>query len=75
MIVLQLPDGTFRFLTTEEAHQTVERLWVLGLTPGAAVCAVRILEALKVPQRLREPVLLDEREAGAARRALDTWGA
>ena len=72
-IVLQLPDGASKVLTLEEAYQTVERLWGLGLdrTPGAVCCAVLILEALQAPKLPATPVLLDEREAGAASRALD----
>ena len=35
------------------------------------LCAVRILEVLQAPELSSMPVLLDEREAGAASRALD----
>jgi hypothetical protein len=71
-IVLQLPDGTSK-VPLEEAYQKVERLWGLGFdrTPGAVRCAVLILEALQAPKLPATPVLLDEREAGAASRALD----
>ena len=71
-IVLQLPDGMSKVLTLEEAYQTVERLWGLGLDrrPGAVLCAVRILEVLRAPELPSMPVWLDEREAGAASRAL-----
>src|SRR3982074_3737580 len=56
-IVLQLPDGMSKVLTLEEAYQTVEQLWGLGLdrTPGAVLCAVRILEVLQAPSWHRCP--------------------
>jgi hypothetical protein len=68
-IVLKLPDGMAKVLTPE-AQQTVERLWYLGRI-CAAICAVRILEALEATELLRKPLLLNEREAGAARQVLD----
>jgi hypothetical protein len=37
----------------------------------AAICAVRILEAFEATELLRKPLLLNEREAGAARQVLD----
>jgi hypothetical protein len=48
-IVLKLPDGMAKVLTPEEAQQTVEPLWNLGLTSGAVIRAVRIFEALEAP--------------------------
>ena len=70
-IVLQLPDGMSKVLTLEEAYQTVERLRGPGLGPDARRCAVRVLEVLQAPELPSMPVVLDEREACAASRALD----
>jgi hypothetical protein len=70
-IVLRFPDHTTRDLTPEEAGRAVEQLWALGLVPGAALCAVQILETLQRPAVWRLPLMLDEREASAARQVLD----
>ena len=71
--MLQLPDGMSKVLTLEKAYQTVERALGPGLGPNARRCALCCADpgSAPGPELSSMPVLLDEREAGAASRALD----
>jgi hypothetical protein len=64
-IVLRLPDGAQAVVTARQARAIADRLWDLGLTPGAAVSATKILDAIQSMPAVRQPIEFDERETHA----------
>ena len=74
-IVLRLPDGSQAVVTPRQARAIADRLWDLGLTPGAAISAAKILDVIQSIPALRQPIDFDERETHALMKAAQdvTW--
>jgi len=76
-LLFVLPDGRQAYVSTQSAHGICERLWALGVTPGAATAAVRIADALRARKWYGNDVAFTDREvaplAEASRLDPPTW--
>ncbi len=70
-VTLVLADGSAAVVSPAAARAIVERLWNMGLTPGAVTAATQILDALSVPAALRRRVEFSARQDAPLRRAAD----
>lgn len=61
-LLFVLPDGRQAHVSTQAAQQICERLWALGITPGAATAAVRITDALRTRLWYGKDVAFTDRE-------------
>jgi hypothetical protein len=73
-ITLRLPDGTSAAVSPAEAWRLQQLLWELGLAPGAAAAAGKLLDTTSSWLPARPPhVNFNAREAVAVGAAANGW--
>jgi hypothetical protein len=70
-VTLVLADGSAAVISIAAARAIVDRLWDMGLTPGAVTAATRILDAVSARPVLRGRVEFSAREDTPLRQAAD----
>lgn len=70
-VTLVLVDGSAAVISVAAARAMVDRLWDMGLTPGAVTAATRILDVISARPALRNPVTFSAREDAPLRQAAD----
>jgi hypothetical protein len=71
-VTLSLPDGRTVRLSRGQARRVTDKLWALGLTPGAAMSAAKLSDALTHADTALRPVVFEARELGPLQRALES---
>lgn len=70
-VKLVLVDGSAAVVSMAAARAMVDRLWDMGLTPGAVTAAAQITDAIAARTPLRRQVEFSAREDAPLRRAAD----
>jgi hypothetical protein len=64
-LVFVLPDGRSARIPSQSARLICDRLWQLGIMPGASLAAARIAEGLRTHPMYRREVAFSEREVSS----------